>query len=85
VWTVPVRRKPTVTVIPTGAECLPVGQPPGKGQFVEYNGPMIAAALSQWGCTPQLQQPVPDKETALVQAISQAVADSDVVLIIAGW
>jgi len=84
VWTVPVRRKPTVAVIPTGAECLPVGQAPGKGQFVEYNGPMIAAALSQWGCAPQLQQPVPDEETALAQAISQAAVDSDIVLIIAG-
>jgi len=84
VWTIPVRCQPTVTVIPTGAECLPIGQPPGKGQFVEYNGPMIAAALSQWGCAPQLQEPVPDEETALAQAISRAAADSDIVLIIAG-
>ncbi|MCK4324484.1 MAG: molybdopterin biosynthesis protein, partial [Armatimonadetes bacterium] len=84
VWTIPVRRKPTVAVIPTGAECLPIGQPPGKGQFVEYNGPMMAAALSQWGCVPQLHEPVPDEETALARAVSQATADSDIVLIIAG-
>ena len=84
VWTVPVRRRPAVTVIPTGAECIPVGEPPGTGQFVEYNGPMLAATLSQWGCAPQLQKPVPDEEAALAQSIGDAAADSDVVLVIAG-
>jgi len=84
VWTVPVRCKPTVAVIPTGGECIPVGEPPGAGQFVEYNGPMLSAALSQWGCVPQLHKPVPDDKAALSQAIGNATADSDLVLMIAG-
>jgi len=84
VWTVPVRRKPTVAIVPTGSECVPAGQSPGHDELVEYNGPMLAAALSQWGCAPQLQKPVPDEEAALSQAIGAAATDSDIVLVIAG-
>ncbi len=84
VWTIPVRCKPKVTLIPTGSECIPAGQSPGVGQLVEYNGPMLAAALNRWGCIPQLQKPVPDDKVALTQAISQATAGSDLLLIIAG-
>ncbi len=84
VWTIPVRCKPIVTLIPTGSECIPAGQTPGAGQLVEYNGPMLTAALGQWGCAPQLQKPVPDDKAALAHAISQGTADSDLILIIAG-
>ncbi len=43
VWTVLVRQKPVVTLIPTGEELAPAGQEPEPGQLVEYNGPMLAA------------------------------------------
>ncbi len=84
VWSVPVRRRPVVTLIPTGTECVPAGDEPGDGQFVEYNGPMLAAALTEWGAEPQLLAPVEDQPDALADAIVGATEDSDLVAVIAG-
>ncbi len=84
VWSVAVRRKPLVTLIPTGSECLPAGTEPGRGQFVEYNGPMLAAALADWGAQPRLLAPVRDEVAALAEAIAGAADDSDLVVVIAG-
>jgi len=84
VWSVPVRRKPSVTIIPTGAECIPAGEEPLAGQFVEYNGPMLAAELAGWGAQPRLLTPIEDDTQVLGQAILGATDDADVVLVIAG-
>ncbi len=78
VWSVAVRRKPAVTIVPTGAECIPAGQEPAKDQFVEYNGPMLAAALTQWGAQPRLLPPVANDAKLLSTAINQAADSSDV-------
>ncbi len=84
VGSVPVRRKPVVTLIPTGTECVPLEQEPAESQLVEYNGPMLAAALTQWGAQPRLLPPVLDDVEALSAAISRATEDSDLVVLIAG-
>ncbi len=84
VWSVPVRRRPVVTLIPTGSECVPAGEEPGPGELVEYNGPMLAAALTQSGAEPRLLAPVADVPEALAEAIAQATENSDLVAVIAG-
>jgi molybdopterin molybdotransferase len=46
---VPVRRRLRVGVISTGDELVPAEQTPGPGQMRDVNGPMLAAALEEYG------------------------------------
>lgn len=84
VWSVCVRKRPVVTLIPTGEECVQVGQDPADGQLVEYNGPMLAAMLTEWGAEPRLLRPVADEPDELADVISRASDNSDMVVVIAG-
>lgn len=51
---VPVRRKPTVAVLATGDELVPVDQSPGLGQIRNSNETLLAAQIEQAGGTPVL-------------------------------
>ncbi len=75
---------PRVTVLTTGNELVPVGQPLGPGQIHDSNGPMLAAALVEMGCVPTLGGPVPDTLEALVDALRAHVDGADLVLLSGG-
>ncbi len=82
--TVKVRRKPTVAVVPTGNELVPVGSSPGPSQIIESNGLMLAAMVEEWGASADCHRPVPDDRDRLKTAIADALEASDVVLVNAG-
>ncbi|WP_369370707.1 gephyrin-like molybdotransferase Glp [Promicromonospora sp. Populi] len=69
---VPVRRRPLVVVISTGAELVPVGEPLGPGQITDSNGPMLAAAARAAGADVVRLGPVPDDPAALRAALDAA-------------
>lgn len=46
---VPVRRRPTIAVLATGDELVPVDQTPGPGQIRNTNEPMLAAQITACG------------------------------------
>ncbi|GGM09035.1 molybdopterin molybdotransferase MoeA [Promicromonospora citrea] len=70
---VPVRRRPVVAVISTGAELVPAGTTLGPGQITDSNGPMLAAAATAAGADVVRLGPVPDDPAALRAALDAAV------------
>src|SRR5439155_1286725 len=50
--TLVVHRRPRVAILPTGAELVEVGEPPGPGQVVNSNAYSLAAAAREAGAEP---------------------------------
>ncbi len=81
---IPISRKPTVAVIPSGSELVPTGHAPLPGQIIEFNSMVMSAQLAQWGAQPHRYGIVPDDINQLVAAVSQAAQDCDLILLNAG-
>ena len=81
---VDVRRKPTVAILPTGSELVPITADPGPGDIVEFNSLVLTGIISQWGATATALPPVPDDPLILEEALLEAVDQFDVVLVNAG-
>ncbi|WP_042345602.1 molybdopterin biosynthesis protein [Bacillus massiliigorillae] len=81
---VPVIDKPIVSIIPTGNELVLPGEQAGTGHLIEYNGTVFASYITEWGGLPNLHDIVPDDPEQLKEAIVQATATSDFVVINAG-
>ena len=81
---VSVRVPPNVAIIPTGNELTPIGQSPKTGEIIEFNSLMLAAMVDEWGGTATRHAPVPDDFDLLVTAVSEAVSESDIVIVNAG-
>ena len=81
---VPVRRKPSVAVIPTGNELVPVGSDLQPGDIVEFNSLMLSGLLEEWGAASHVLDPVPDVFLSIRDAARAALAEHDLVIINAG-
>jgi len=79
VETVGVRRKPRVTVVPTGDEVVASDTDPAPGEIIGTNGPMVAEYVERWGGEPSVTEVVPDDEGALRDAVRDAAEDADLV------
>ena len=79
-----IRPKPTVAIIPTGNELVDISANPKPGDIVEFNSIVLASMLTEWGADPTRLPPVPDDPNLLKDAIGQAVARFDIVLVNAG-
>jgi putative molybdopterin biosynthesis protein len=79
-----VRRRPVVTVIPTGDEIRPVGSELGEGHLPDTNSVMLAAQAEKAGCEAHRFQVVPDVPEQIAEAVRAAAARSDLVIVIAG-
>lgn len=77
---VQVRRKPRVTVLVTGDELVPAGQPLGFGQIHESNGVLLAALLREAGAEVASRLCVRDNPDVLRAALLEAAADSDLIV-----
>lgn len=92
VFRVEVRRRPVVTIMPTGDEIVsPFAlQAAGReatlaaGEILETNGTVAKLTLESWGAEARLLDPVPDDLAALGRALDEALASSDLVLVGAG-
>ena len=83
--TVNVRRKPKVTIMPTGSELVPATQKPGAGQIIEYNSLVLGAQIIEAGGEITITDIVPDKPDDLREALKEAIATKpDVVLMLSG-
>jgi molybdopterin molybdotransferase len=77
---IPVYRRPIVTLLSTGNELI---QPDGTlqlGQIVDSNQPALAALVQQTGATVRRLGIIPDRPAELKAAIATAIAQSDVVI-----
>ena len=81
---VEVRRKPVVTIIPTGTELVRPGEPLEAGKIIEYNSLMMAAQVEEWGGQPIRHPIVPDEFHRIEEAVQEALEVSDIVVMNAG-
>jgi len=79
-----VRRKPVVTVIPTGNEIVEPGTPLRTGNIIDSNSHMIGGLVIQWGGEFRKTDVVQDNRELLRQKILDASEKSDVVVVLAG-
>jgi putative molybdopterin biosynthesis protein len=79
-----VRRRPVVTVIPTGDEIRPVGAELRTGELPDTNSLMVAAQAEAAGCEAHRFEVVPDEPSEIAAAVRAAAARSDLVIVIAG-
>jgi putative molybdopterin biosynthesis protein len=79
-----VRRRPVVTVIPTGDEIRPVGSELGQGELPDTNSVMLAAQAEAAGCEAHRFEVTPDDPAQIAAAVRAAAARSDLVVVIAG-
>lgn len=77
---VKVYRRPRVAILSTGSELVTPDQPLKPGQIVDSNQYALATLVAQMGAEPILLGVVNDQPAALQQAISQAIASSDIVI-----
>ncbi|MEE2884523.1 MAG: molybdopterin biosynthesis protein [Chloroflexota bacterium] len=79
-----VRKKPSVGIVPTGSELVPVGSALRPGDIVEFNSLMLSGLISQWGGTPKVHPSTPDDYSKLRSVLEQTVDQHDIVIFNAG-
>ncbi len=79
-----VRRRPVVTVLPTGDEVRPIGTQTGPGEILDTNSLMLAAQARAAGCEAHTLPIEPDDPAGLAKTVSTAVTSCDLLIIVAG-
>lgn len=82
--TVPVARRPTVAIFPTGTELVEPGEPLEPGAIVEFNSRVVAGFVAEWGGIASRQPRLRDDLADIQAAIAAAVHRYDIVVVIAG-
>ncbi len=77
-----VRRRPLVTIIPTGDEVRPLGTDLAPGELLDTNSLLIGATLRELGCCVRVTSIQPDDPAQISDAVREAAAD--LVLVLAG-
>ncbi|NJK40325.1 MAG: molybdopterin molybdotransferase MoeA [Acaryochloridaceae cyanobacterium SU_2_1] len=78
--TVPVFRRPVVTILSTGNELIAPDQPLQPGQIIDSNRYALAALVETTGAEARLLEIVGDQPEDLKAAMAGAIATSDLVL-----
>jgi putative molybdopterin biosynthesis protein len=81
---VPVWRRPRVVFIPTGNELVEPTAEPKAGEIIEFNSRVVLGCVAEWGGHPTRHPIVRDDRGALRDAVREAVAAGDIVVINAG-
>lgn len=79
-----VRKKPLVSIIPTGDELIEPGEKISPGKIIEYNSKVVKNMISEWGGEASIYGIVRDIPNDLMRVIKDAVQQSDIVVILAG-
>ncbi len=83
-----VRRRPRVSLIPSGDELIAAADleagPLPPGRLIEFNSVVLAALVEQLGAMPVSHPIVPDQRPAIKAALLSALAENDMVIINAG-
>jgi len=73
-----------VGIIPTGDEIVNPKPDPKSGEIINFNTPVFAAMIEEWGGAARAYPIVPDDFTAICDVLKRAAAENDVVLLNAG-
>jgi putative molybdopterin biosynthesis protein len=79
-----VLRRPVITFLPTGSELVTDNKSSRAENIIESNSAMVRSLVESWGGVLKIADPIADDATALKQAIREAVANSDIVIVSAG-
>lgn len=82
--TLPVRRRPRVTIISTGDELVPPGEPTTGVMLPASNGPMLAALLSTSAAAVNDAGIVRDDLATLTKAFAAATGEAEILVTIGG-
>jgi putative molybdopterin biosynthesis protein len=77
-------RRPKVAVLSTGDELVALGAPLRPGGVYDSNGAILAAAIAEAGGEPVRFGAFPDDASALEEAVRQALAECDMVVLSGG-
>jgi putative molybdopterin biosynthesis protein len=77
-------RRPRVAIIPTGTELVSIGSEVEPGDTIEYNSLVLAAQVETWGGQATRYPSLPDDFERIREAVSEAAASHDLVLVNAG-
>jgi molybdopterin molybdotransferase len=77
-------RRPTVTIVSTGDEIIPIRQRPEAGQIRDINSYSLAAMVAAGGGTPLAMGIASDKVEDLIEKCRAAADQSDMVIISGG-
>ena len=79
-----VRRRPVVSIIPTGTELVEPGSALKTGDIIDFNSTMLSAMAAECGAHAVRKNIVKDDALLLRKTILDALVDSDLVVINAG-
>ncbi len=82
--TVPVFRRPRVSVISTGDELVPVEQIPAPGQIRDANAHSVSALVRSAGAELQIFDIVPDNAAKLREVLEHSLSQSEIVVLSGG-
>lgn len=76
--------RPRVAIIPSGSEVVEPGSERKKGTVPDFNSTVVAAYLRDWGAEPVIYSIVPDDPLKIREAVTGALSEADLVIVIAG-
>ena len=79
-----VRRRPVVTILPTGDEVRPIGAQTGEGEITDTNSLMLATQAREAGGEAHCLPIEPDDPERIAAAVTAAVTGCDLLIIVAG-
>jgi len=79
-----VRRRPVVTILPTGDEVRPIGTAIGAGEIIDTNSLMLATQAREVGCEATCLPIEPDVPDRIADVVTAAAAGCDLLIIVAG-
>ena len=79
-----VRRRPLVTILPTGDEVRPIGTATVAGEIIDTNSLMLATQAREAGCEATCLPIEPDVPDRIADVVTAAAADCDLLIIVAG-
>ncbi len=79
-----VRRRPQVTIIPTGTELVRPGSELKKGDIIDFNSTLLAAMAAEAGAEAVAAPIIKDDAALLKETVQEALDRSDVVIVNAG-
>ena len=79
-----VARKPSVAILPTGTELVPIGSQLGPGDILEYNSLVIAAQIKSMGGEATRYPITKDDFDLICERVTEAAQTHDLVLLNAG-
>jgi putative molybdopterin biosynthesis protein len=79
-----VARAPRVAILPTGTELVPIGTPVKAGDIIEFNSMVLAGQVNGWGGQATRFPIIPDRFVLIQQAVREAAAQHDLILLNAG-